>query len=65
MKTFTAEEVRSLIYQALLKVDTLVYTSGQRDGFVELNEEELNNFLNENGIHQEIEPPTPEQNEEF
>lgn len=45
---YTEEEVKELIIQALLEVDTLVTTCGQRDGWVDLNNKEVNNWFNEN-----------------
>lgn len=45
---YTEEEVKELIIQALLEVDTLVTTCGQRDGWVELNNKEVNNWFNKN-----------------
>ncbi len=45
---YTEEEVKELIIQALLEVDTLVTTCGQRDGWVELNNKEIDNWFNQN-----------------
>ena len=45
---YTEEEVKELIIQALLEVDTLVTTCGQRDGWVELNNKEIDNWFNKN-----------------
>lgn len=45
---YTEEEVKELIIQALLEVDTLVTTYGQRDGWVELNNKEIDNWFNKN-----------------
>ena len=45
---YTEEEVKELIIQALLEVDTLVTTCGQRDGWVELNNKEIDNWFEQN-----------------
>jgi hypothetical protein len=45
-KLFTEDEVHSFITDALLDVDTLVITSGQRDGWVEIDHDKLKVWLN-------------------
>jgi hypothetical protein len=50
MKNYTDTEVINLIYKALNQVDLLVITSGQRDGFVELDYNNIDKFLSENNI---------------